>query len=338
MASIYGTSRAWKEIAAHLEIYQLKAGHPSEIALLLQGCTRDFSEQFDDARQAIEAEIAALEQEVAKEKEKVRVELDKFSDEHTLEIKQAELAVDFYRHERSLFNFVRSFFRIRRETGKLEELQKTLQEDRDEIEHDLREKESQLSQIKTTKNQIAQAACREAYEKVEILKSISGSQELAGAVVEFEMIDTLARLPDNFHVINDVRLQVDRGLRFEGEWLISGEISNLVVTPAGLFAIEVTSGAKQAEKKEAVFDPREQIKRAAHLCYSFLKPEFPAVTVRSILAYRGHLPESEKTGIVKTLPIPDVPAYITWFKENTLAEALMREIVEYVLEVSGQRQ
>jgi len=91
---------------------------------LLQNCNVEYEQQFDKAKQAIEAEIDVLEQEIVQEKEKVRVELEKYADEHALEIKQAEVTVDFYRHERSLFNFVRSFFRIRRETGKLEGLQK----------------------------------------------------------------------------------------------------------------------------------------------------------------------------------------------------------------------
>jgi hypothetical protein len=294
----------------------------------------EYKQQFDTARHAIEAEIALLEQEIVQENEKIRIELEKFANEHALEIKQAEVTVDFYRHERSIFNFVRSFFRIRRETGKLEGLHKTLQDYRDEIEHELHEKEVKLEQIKTTKDHMADAACRETRERVEILKSISGSPELAGALVELEMIDILSRLPENFHILNDIRLRTDRGIRFEGEWLVSGEINNLVVAPAGLFAIEVNSGGKQAANKDVSFDPSKQIKRAAHLCYSFLKPEFPTVTVRSILAYRGHFPESQKTGIVKTLPIAEVPGYITWFKENTLDEALMKEIVETILDIS----
>jgi hypothetical protein len=333
MASIYGTSRAWKEIAAHLEAYKFKVEHPKEIEPLLQSCISEYERQFDQAKQVVENEIAALEQQIAQEKEKVRVELEKFAEEHALEIKQAELTVDFYRHERSPFNFVRSFFRIRRETGKLEGLQKTLQEYRDEVEHDLHEKQAQLGQIKASKHQTAQAACREAYEKVEILKSVTGSHELAEAVVELETINMLSRLPENFHVLNDIRLRTERGIRFEGEWLIRGEISNLVVAPAGLFAIELYS-SKQNMPADASFDPREQIKRAAHLCYSFLKPEFPMVSVRSILAYRGHLPESQAASIVKTLSIPDVPAYITWFTENTLNEAMMQEIVDFILDIS----
>ena len=151
MASIYGTGGEWKEIVAHLETCQLKVEHPREIGPLLQSCAKEFEQQFVQARKTIEAEIAVLEQEIAQEKEKVRVELEKFADEHALEIKQAELTVDFYRHDRSLFNIVRSFFRIRRETGKLEGLHQTLQDYRDEIEHNLREKEAQLEQIKASK-------------------------------------------------------------------------------------------------------------------------------------------------------------------------------------------
>ena len=334
MASNYGTSGAWKEITAKLETYQLEADHPREIELLLQSCNLEYGQQFHKAKQAIETEIDLLEQEIIQEKEKVHAELEKFTEEHALEIKQAELTVDFYRHERSLFNFVRSFFRIRRETGKLEGLNKTLQDYRDGIEHDLHEKEAQLEKTKATKNQLADAACRETRERVEILKSISGSPELTTATAELEMIDILSRLPENFRILNDIRLKTERGIRFEGEWLIRGEINNLVVAPAGLFAIEVNSGGKQITQKDAAFDPSDQIKRAAHLCYTFLKPDFPAVTVRSILAYRGHLPESQKTGIVKTLPIPEVPGYITWFKENTLDDALMQEIVEFILDIT----
>ncbi len=334
MASLYGTSGAWKEITAQLETYQLKVDHPGEIELLRQNCSAEYERQFEKASQAIETQISVLRQEITQEREKVCLELEKFIAEHALEIKQAEITVDYYRHERSLFNFVRSFFRIQRETGKLEDLQKTLQAHRNTLERELHEKEAQLEQIKTTQDQLAKAACRESNEKVEVLKSLSGSAELATAVAELEMIETLARLPETFQVVNDVHLKAERGLRFEGEWLIRGEISSLVITPAGLFAVEVYRGSKQNAQKPGSSDPREQIKRAAHLCYTFLKPEFPTVTVRSILAYRGHLPENQTTGIVKTLPISEVPGYITWFKENTLDEKQRQEIVEFILEIS----
>jgi hypothetical protein len=334
MASIYGTSGAWKGIATELEKYQLKADHPGEIELLLRSCNLEYEQQFDKAKSAIENEIGMLEQDIYQEKEKVRVELQKLADEHALEIKQAEVTVDFYRHDRSIFNLVRSFFRIRRETGKIEGLQKTIQDQRDEIEHKLHEKEAQLEQIKATKNPMAEAACRETHEMVEILKRISSSAELANAITELEMIEILSRLPENFHVLNNIRLRAERGIRFEGDWLSRGEISSLVITPAGLFAIEVHRGGKQTAQKENEPDQRKQIKRAAHLCYSFLKTEFPAVSVRGILAYRGHLPESQATSVVKTLPIPEVPSYITWFKENTLDEKVMKEIAEFVLNIS----
>jgi hypothetical protein len=338
MASIYGTSGAWKGIVARLEPCQLKAERPDEIEMLLQSCNLNYEQQFDNAKSAIENEIVLLGQDIDQEREKVRVELEKFAEEHALEIKQAEVNADFYRNDRSIFNSVRSFFRIRRETGKLEGIHKVIQEHRDEIEHELRAKEAQRERLTTTKDHMADAACREARERVEILKSIIGSTELANAAAELEMIEILSRLPEGFHVLNDVRLQAERGIRFEGEWLSHGIISNLVVCPAGLFAIEVYRASKQAALNDKEPDPREQIKRVAHLCYSFLKTEFPSVSVRSILAYRGHLPESQATSVVKALPIPDVPGYITWFKEKMLDEKVMKDILEYLLDISDARE
>jgi hypothetical protein len=336
MASIYGTSGAWNAIIAQLERYQLQVKQPGEIELLLQDCLRDYESQFEQAKQALEAEIGQLENEIAEEKEKVRAALEKFNEEHALEIKQAELHVDFYRQERSLFNFVRRFFRIRRETGKLDGLQKTRQEYENVIGHDLHEKAARLVEIKANKNHLAQGACHEAHARVELLKSLSTSPELARALVELEMIEILARLPDEVHVLNDLQLRTDRGIRLDGEWLIQGQINNLVITPAGLFAIEIYGGNQPAAQKGGETDPSDQIKRAAQLCYAYLKPKFPAATVRGVLAYRGHLPDNQKTGIVKTLPINEVPGYINWFKDKTLSEAALKEIVQFIQEWATQ--
>lgn len=335
MASVHGTSRTWKNITAYLAAVQLEAEHPNEIASLLESCSKEAERQLTDARHALEDEIAILEQEITQEKEKVAAALEDYRQKYVLEIEQAEATIDFYQHERSIFNFIRSFFRIRRESGKLEHLHQTVEEYRLEIEGDLREKESWLEKKASGKEAQAEALSHEIHEKVELLKKISGSPELASASAELEMIATLAHLPENFQVLNDIYLRTDRGLRFEGEWLIEAEIHHLVVSPAGLFAIEVYRGGKTGIEKDPNFDPQQQIRRAAHLLHSFLKPKFPGLTVRSILAYRGHLPESQKMGIIKTLPLPDVPGYINWFKDHSLDENQIQRIFEEVQKIAG---
>jgi hypothetical protein len=335
MASVHGTSGAWKEISAHLASVRLTAGQPAEIASLLESCSEEYERQLAEARHTLEDEIALLEQEISQEKEKVATALAEYREKYALDIEQAEAHIDFYQHDRRISNFIRSFFRIRRESGKLERLHQTVDEYRFEIEGPLREKESLREKKVTGKEAQAEALCQEARAKVEVLKNITGSATLASAAAELEMIACLARLPENVQVLNDLYLRTDRGLRFENEWLIEAEIHHLVITPAGLFAIEVHHSGKPAAEKAPAIDPQQQIRRAAHLLHSFLKPKFPGLTVRSILTYRGHLPESQKTGIVKTLPIPDVPGYIDWFKDHSLDEAQIQRLVEYVQEIAG---
>lgn len=330
MASTYGTSGAWRAITAQLEAVQLKVNRPNEIQPLLQSCAKEYAKQFNQARRLIEEEIATLEQEIVQEREKIRIDLEKYAEQYALEIKQAELHADFYRNDRHIFNLVRSFFRIRRETGKLTSLQKNVQDYRDEIEYDVREKENQLEYKKTNKDKLAEAACAEIHSQVDVLKNIVGSPGLANAVTELGMIETLSHLPDNYHVLNDLHIKLERGIKFDGEWFIQGQISNLVVSPTGLFAIEVNHGGKQSAKQDATVDPRDQIRLAAQLLYLILKPDFPTVSVRSILVHRGSLPDNQKTQIVKTLSAADVPGYITWFKENTLDEVTMQKIVVHI--------
>jgi len=337
MAKIYGTSRVWEEISAKLETVQLKANHPGEISALLDDCAWKYEQQLGQAMESLEDEIVLLEQDVNKEKERVENELAATREKSSLDIEQSEATLDFYQHDRSPLNPIRNSMRTRRETKKLAGLRKNAQEFRDEIEKPLRAKEAELELKKAHKEQLAKEQCSQMGAQIEFLKTLSGSQELAYALAEREMLDYLQRLPDHFHVINHVNLQVDRGFRLQGKWLIRGEIDHLVVGPAGLFAIQVKNWSKQHNKKAQRTNLGEQINNAAQLCYLMIKPDYPDVTVRSILAYRGHLPESENTGFVKVLPLQEVGAYISWFTENSLDNNRLQQLVTYLNQLSGQK-
>jgi hypothetical protein len=331
MAKIYGESGAWQKIGAHLASVQLEAAQPNELAGLLESCSQEHETQLEKARQTIGEEIALLEQEVAQEREKASAAVAEYRQKYALEIEQAEATLDYYRHERQVFNFVRRLFRIRREAGKLEQLNQTVAEDQFEIEKVLREREKLLDERVSGKEALAERLCYRSGEKVEALKSLLNSPVLAQANLEFDLLKSLTRLPENCHVLNALYLHTDRGIRFEDDWLIEGQIDQLVVTPAGLFAIGLHSSGQDNE------DPQRQIRRAAHLLHSFVKPQFPGVTARSILAYQGRLPDSQKTGIVKTLNVQDVPEYINWFKDQSLDEAQMERLVTFLQEIQRNK-
>jgi hypothetical protein len=336
MASIYGTSKVWGEIKKKLEAIKLKADHPREIEPLLERCTQAYEHQLKQVRQRLASEISILEQEIAQEREKSWSSLKTFSEYSTLEIAQIEANLDLLKHDHSVFNLIRNYFRTRRETRRLAKLREELDHQRGTIELPAHTKEIELEQKKAQRDEITRQECQEIIAQIDFLKSISGSQELASASAEIELQEYLKPLPRNVHIFNNVNLRVSRGFLFEGMWLINAHIDILLVTPAGLFAIEVKNWSKQIEEKGSTANPYEPIKRAAQLCYEIIKPDFPGVTVRSILAYRGHTAEYQNSGIVKVLPLTEVQAYINWFTDNTLTEQSLQKMITRIQEINAE--
>jgi hypothetical protein len=334
MASFFGKSKVWGEICAKLESAGLKVENPRDIEPLLESCLSEYSQKYRQFHHKLESEVWQLEVELSQEKEKIGNEVETFSNFSSLEIAQAEANIDLLRHDRSLFNVIRNKFRTRRETRKIIRLKNELLEKKQALESPLKIKETELAQRKGSIDLLARRECQDLINTIDLLKSLSSSQDLAVAAAEMEMLEYLKQLPANYYVINNVNLSVEKGFNFEGKWLIHGHIDHLVITPSGLFAIEVRNWNKQTIEKNSPNDPAAQIKFASQLCYEIIKPAFPGVTVRSILAFRGHPPEFQTSGIVKLMPIQEVPAYIIWFKDNTLTNQAAHQLLSRIQEIN----
>jgi len=146
-------------------------------------------------------------------------------------------------------------------------------------------------------------------------------------LAELEVIENLKYLPDNFYVINDVYVEIDRAIRFDDEWLKSAQIDHIVISPAGIFVIETKNWSKSFVEQRDYYDPYQQVKRSSYLCYKLIGEEYNLKT-RSIIAYRGSLPEKPKDSYVKVLPIGGIKDYLLWFKEKIVSD----EDIEYIVE------
>lgn len=168
-------------------------------------------------------------------------------------------------------------------------------------------------------------------EKVDALEEILKSGAYYGAQSEIKMIEFLSKLPDTYYVINDVTLELDKSVFFDGDWLSSAQIDHLVIGPAGVFVIEVKNWSKKFISEGNFFDPYIQVRRQNYVCYTLLKKQFE-VKVRSIIAYAGHIPKKPNDSFVKVLPLEQVNRYITWFKEVELDTETVKEIVHRIEE------
>jgi Nuclease-related domain len=145
------------------------------------------------------------------------------------------------------------------------------------------------------------------------------SAELAGAVAELAVIDSLRALPSSAVVFNDVRLKSNRYIRFNGAALMSAQIDHVVLTPAGVFVIETKRWSQSFVKSGDFYNPFDQISRANYLCYDLLRESFGKTRVRSIIACGGSLPDPPRESYIKVLQPENLTGYISWFRNAELA-------------------
>nr|WP_321352971.1 nuclease-related domain-containing protein [uncultured Methanoregula sp.] len=111
---------------------------------------------------------------------------------------------------------------------------------------------------------------------------------LIGAYGEEAVVSALSQLPDNFCVINDVRLNFPRALFWNktGEYIKSCQIDHIVVGPTGIFLLE-TKNWKASDLKNKSDDLNWQVNRSRFALwtytleyYSFLeRPDIHKVVV-----------------------------------------------------------
>ncbi|RPH59956.1 MAG: NERD domain-containing protein [Chloroflexi bacterium] len=139
----------------------------------------------------------------------------------------------------------------------------------------------------------------------------------------------MSKLSDNFYVINDVKLKLDKSVFFDNAWLSSAQIDHLVISPAGVFVIEVKNWSKKFTDEGNFYSPYQQVKRHNYVCYTLLNRTMKT-TVRSIVAYSGHIPDKPNSSYAKVLPLEQVNGYILWFKDVNLDAVAMQKIAQII--------
>lgn len=122
---------------------------------------------------------------------------------------------------------------------------------------------------------------------------------LIGAHAEEEVVDVLKKLPDSYHVLNDVNLHFDRSIywRQNNEHIRNCQIDHIIVGPAGLILLET----KNWKKRNLEFRSNRlihQVKRAEYALWYHLKNyywrnEMPKI--RAVVVSMQGFSENQKT-------------------------------------------
>ncbi len=329
MARMIGTSGAWRKIQAELSELGLPVERPEELAAHLTEQKSQLAQKMAEAQEKIDSALAPIVTEIQIEKEKIEQAPTERLAELDEDLRQASLHLELYRLDRGLFGRARNLFRMRRVEKKLAGLEAARAEISGRVKRLLAEQNAILAEKRAAIEAEAVGDYKLLNARVTFLQQTLASPELAEAELELEMLAQLEQLPETARVLSGLRLEAERAVRLDGKAFWAGSIDHLVITPSGLFAIEVQPGGKHNPQA----DPFEQIRRAAHLCHELLKFDFPEVTVRAVLAHRSPLAEGQQNAYVKTLGLAEVIGYINWFKDHSLSAEQSEKIADYLKEM-----
>jgi hypothetical protein len=150
--------------------------------------------------------------------------------------------------------------------------------------------------------QHVQAAVQQHTQRLVRLQAALRSPELAGASAELEVAELLANLPDTYMVLHDVHLELDRAVRFDGNYLQTAQCDHIVVGPTGVFVIETKRWSRDFAGGGTGFSPFDQVARARFACQCILRDNGHHITARDIIANAGtHLdkPATSRTTICR---------------------------------------
>lgn len=155
---------------------------------------------------------------------------------------------------------------------------------------------------------------------IEIMQKLLSSPKFAGAIAEIDLINLLSALPNNYIVLNDVKLVANEAIRFDNVWRETAQIDSLVISPAGIFVIEVKNWSKGFIENNDFYSPYDQVKWHAYLCY-----KQTGIKTRSIIAHTGNIPAKPNDSYAKVLHVKDINGYILYFRDQVVSDAMIQK-------------
>lgn len=117
----------------------------------------------------------------------------------------------------------------------------------------------------------------------------------AGAKGENKVIDELSKLDDSFHILAGIEVQLLKWVTYNGKKnLRSAQMDVVVVSPKGVFMIEVKNWSDNYVKNNTNLSPYEQTERAGRVLWIFLQDVLKGTRVTNILlSIQGNIPYNQ---------------------------------------------
>jgi len=330
MAKVIGVSGAWKSVIKDLNNAGFYPEKPSEISKLLERAKKELKNDEAKANQQIREQIETLKKDLQELEKNFESELQNSRKQISNEIETVQLELDILQSGMGWIQKLINYQIIKKHKTKLINLKKQYKNCSLVLQRRIISAKNTLDKTQNSINDFVSNECKDIRSKVSILQSVFTSPDFAGAIAEMELIEKLKTLPDNYYLINDVKISLIDSIRFDGEWLTSAQIDHLVISPYGIFVIEVKNWSKKFTLDGNYFDPYHQVKRARYLCHRVIGEKYNLKT-RSIIAYKGSIPEKPIESQSRVLQIEKVKGYVLWLKETNADDQTLEEVVNFII-------
>jgi hypothetical protein len=334
MANIIGTSGAWKSACLELNRENFKPEKPSEIFGFLEIAKKEYALAKTNATHDVQNEIDTLKRTISQLETSLESDIHKHQSEISAEIELVQLTLQILQEGAGLIRRIINYSSVKKHKEKLLQLKIQHKNCPQIFQKNIQLAQKALEETQKNCNSLIENKCRTIKYNVDLFQNVLSSSEFAGARAELELIESLRTLPDNYYIINDVKLEIDKAIHFDGEWLTSAQIDHIVVAPSGIFVIEVKNWSKKFMRDGDYFDPYQQVKRASYLCYKLIGEAYNLKT-RSVIAHKGFVPEKPSDSHAKVLTIGEVKGYILWFKESIANDQVVKDVANQLINYYG---
>tara|TARA_Y100001936_G_scaffold250855_1_gene304875 strand:+ start:60 stop:764 length:705 start_codon:yes stop_codon:yes gene_type:complete len=151
----------------------------------------------------------------------------------------------------------------------------------------------------------------------------------AGLVGEKFVVQTLSKLDDDFHVLCGVKIELKVWLTHNGKKnLKSAQMDVVVVSPKGVFCIEVKNWSDNYLRSHEKLSPHEQTERAGKVLWAYLKSLIFDIQVTNVLlSLQGNIEYDDNYKFV----VVSTPEKINNFLENR-KDKLSKAQVQYIVD------
>lgn len=192
--------------------------------------------------------------------------------------------------------------------------------------HDLKGLQEHMDNLRRNRNRELENQLAPITNRLDKIKTLKKSNDYVGTKGELLVIKKLESLSDEYYLFNDLSIELDEWVQFDGKKLKTAQIDHLIVGPSGIYVIETKNWSKAYVKKAFASDytPYHQIKRGSYVVYRYLNAgkygnlfrrigyrlKGQEFKVKSIIAITNSKLPIQKEGYVKVLFASQLPNYI----------------------------